>query len=226
LFNLVPAFPLDGGRILRSLLWLRWGDIVRATQLAARAGRAFGFLLIAYGILQFFLSGSVVNGVWSVFLGWFLLTAARAEESDVLMRQALAGVTVGQVMTPNPVQAPDYITVAELLDRFVFGHRFTTFPVHDLSGRLTGVVTMSRIRSLPAAERATTRVRDIACPIAQVSTTRAGEQLVEVLGRTGDCADGRVLVLEEGRLAGIVSPRDVSRVLERAALRGGRPATA
>jgi Zn-dependent protease/CBS domain-containing protein len=213
-FNLLPAFPLDGGRILRALLWLRRGDIVRATVVAARAGRVFGFLLIALGIADFFLSGSVINGLWSVFLGWFLLTAARAEESDVLMRQALAGIRVGQVMTPNPVQAPDYITVAELLDRYVFAHRFATFPVHDFGGQLTGVVTMSRIKSVPVDRRATTRVREVACPISEAATANVDDQLVDILGRMDGCSEGRVLVLSDGNLAGIVSPRDITRILE------------
>jgi Zn-dependent protease len=226
LFNLVPAFPLDGGRALRALLWARSRDLVRATVVAARAGRVFGFLLIALGIVQFLFSGSVINGVWSVFLGWFLLTAARAEESDVLLRQALAGVRVGEVMTPNPVQAPDYISVAELIDRFVFAHRFATFPVHDLDGRLTGVVTMSGVRAVAAAARGSTRVRDIACPIADVAKADVGSPLVDVLGRTGGCSEGRVLVLSADRLVGILSPRDVSRVLEWAALRQGRRAAA
>jgi Zn-dependent protease/CBS domain-containing protein len=224
IFNLLPAFPLDGGRILRSLLWSRWGDMVRATVLAARVGRAFGFLLIALGVADFFLSGNVINGLWSVFLGWFLLAAARAEESDVLIRQALAGITVGQVMTPNPVQAPDYISVAELLDRYVFAHRFATFPVQNLSGGLTGLVTLSRIKSVPAAARQATRVRDIACPISEVPTADVDEPLVDMMGRMGGCSEGRVLVLSGGRLVGILSPRDVNRVVELAAARRGRRA--
>lgn len=222
-FNLLPAFPLDGGRVLRSLLWARWGDIVRATVVAARVGRVFGFLLIALGVADFFLSGNVINGLWSVFLGWFLLTAARSEESDVLIRQALTGITVGRVMTPNPVQAPDYISVTELLDRYVFAHRFATFPVHDLSGALTGVVTLSRIKSVPADRRQVTRVRDIACPISEVPTAQVDEPLVDVMTRLGGCSEGRVLVLGGGVLAGILSPRDVNRIIEQAAVRrGGR----
>src|SRR5207245_294980 len=86
-FNLLPAFPLDGGRILQSLIWLRTGNRLRATNIAARIGMAFAFLLIAYGLVTVFVAGSLFGGIWSVFLGWFLLSSARAEQSGALMRQ-------------------------------------------------------------------------------------------------------------------------------------------
>ena len=102
-FNLVPAFPLDGGRLLQSLIWLRTGDRFRATRIAARIGMGFAYLLIAYGLATFVFAGSLIGGVWSVFLGWFLLSAARSEEAGGLIRQALSGISVREVMTPNPV---------------------------------------------------------------------------------------------------------------------------
>ena len=218
-FNLIPAFPLDGGRVLRALIWARTGDRVRATSIAARAGMVFAFLLIAFGIVQFLVSGNVVGGVWSVFLGWFLLSAARAEESSLLVRQALEGVTVGDVMTPNPMQAPDDISVDELLNRFVLMHRHSTFPTRDPAGSLTGLVTLAAAKNVLAAERGSTRVRDIACPIAQVPTASPRDPLTALLGRLDGCADGRALVLDGDRLVGIVSPTDVSRALRYSALR-------
>jgi len=118
-FNLLPAFPLDGGRILQSLIWLRTGDRLRATNIAARIGMAFAFLLIAYGLVTFFAAGGLFGGVWSVFLGWFLLSAARSEQTGALIRQALSGISVAEVMTPNPVQAPDDITVEEALHGYM-----------------------------------------------------------------------------------------------------------
>src|SRR4029077_156310 len=92
-FNLLPAFPLDGGRILQSLIWRGTGDRLRATRIAARIGMAFAFLFIAYGLITFFAAGSPIGGVWAVFLGWFLLSAARAEEASGLIRQALSRVS-------------------------------------------------------------------------------------------------------------------------------------
>src|SRR4030081_871375 len=99
-FNLIPAFPLDGGRLLQSLIWLRTGDRLRATRIAARIGMGFAYLLIAYGLAPFIFAGSLIGGIWSVFLGWFLLSAARSEEAGALIRQALIGIGVADVMTP------------------------------------------------------------------------------------------------------------------------------
>src|SRR5438309_4931223 len=101
-FNLVPAFPLDGGRLLQSLIWLRTGDRLRATRIAARVGMGFAYLLLLSGLASFIFAGSLIGGVWSVFLGWFLLGAARPEEAGGLIRQALAGIRVREVMTPDP----------------------------------------------------------------------------------------------------------------------------
>src|SRR4029077_9627189 len=111
IFNLVPAFPLDGGRLLQSLIWLRTGDRLRATRIAAGIGMGFAYLLIAYGLVMFIFSGNLIGGVWSVFLGWFLLSAARSEEVGGMVRQALSGISVRELMTPDPVQAPDDTTV-------------------------------------------------------------------------------------------------------------------
>lgn len=225
-FNLIPAFPLDGGRVLRALIWARTGDRVRATRIAAGAGMVFAFLMIGLGVLNFLLSGNVVGGVWLIFLGWFLLSAARAEESGVVVRQALDRVKVGDVMTPDPIQAPDYINVADLLDRFVLAYRHTSFPTHDLDGRLTGLVTLPAVKRVHADARASTRVRDIACPLEQVPTAGPEDSLVSLLERLGGCAEGRALVLRDGKLVGVLSPSDVSRTVQRWSLRNtGRSAT-
>src|ERR1700730_11600050 len=157
IFNLLPAFPLDGGRILRALIWARSGDRIRATSIAARVGMGFALLLIALGIISFLLSGNVIGGLWMVFLGWFLLGAARSEESSGLIRQALDHVSVGDVMTPNPTLVPDYITVDELVNRFLFADRHTTFPTQDFGGNLTGLVTLAGIKRLPLDRRGATR---------------------------------------------------------------------
>lgn len=217
-FNLVPAAPLDGGRILRALLWRRWDDGIRASVAASRSGRGFGFLLIAFGLLQF-AAGAGLAGLWLVFLGWFLLNAARAEESHVLMRGALAGVAVRDVMTASPTVAPDYLTVEDFLEEHVLRNRFSAFPLESLSGGLTGLVTLQRLKSVAREDRPSARVRDVACPIDEVPTASPAEPLLDLLNRMSDCADGRALVMEGDRLVGIVSPSDVARALDVASLR-------
>lgn len=223
IFNLIPAFPLDGGRVLRALLWAQTGDPIRATSIAARVGMAFAFVLIGLGIVDFLVSGNVVGGIWLVFLGWFLLGAARSEEASGLLRQALDHVTVGDVMTADPIAAPDYISVDELVNRFVFGHRHATFPTQDLSGNLTGLVTLASVKRVATERRAGTRVREIICPLDQVPTAAPQDSLISLLGRLGGCSEGRALVLRDGRLVGVVSPSDVSRVVQRSSSGRAQP---
>jgi Zn-dependent protease len=217
-FNILPAFPLDGGRVLRALLWMRWRRLSRATVAAARVGALLAYLLIGLGIAFFFLS-DVFNGVWFAFLGWFLLTAARAEEANVVLGDALAGVLVRDVMTPDPLVAPGWITVEELIRSYVLVHRHSTFPVRDFEGRLQGLVTLALVRQVPAERRGTTRVADIAHPIAAVTIASPEEPVSGLVTRLGRGAGGRALVLEGERLVGIVSPTDVTRVLSVAGAR-------
>jgi Zn-dependent protease/CBS domain-containing protein len=214
-FNLIPAFPLDGGRILQSLIWRGTGDRLRATRIAARIGMGFAFLLIAYGLLTFFLAGGLFGGIWSVFLGWFLLSAARAEEAGGLIRQALSGISVAEVMTPNPVQAPDDITVEDALHGYVLSSRHSTFPTHDAGGQLSGLLTMAALKKVAPNARPTTLIKEITCPLDRVSTASPADPVANLLGVSDGCSEGRTLVIDGGRLVGIISPSDISRLLQR-----------
>lgn len=214
-FNLVPAFPLDGGRLLQSLIWLRTGDRLRSTRIAARIGMGFAYLLIAYGLATFVFTGSVIGGVWSVFLGWFLLSAARSEEVGGLIRQALTGITVGDVMTPNPVQAPDDITVEDAIHSYVLASRHSTFPTHDASGRLTGLLTLTALKNVAPDARATTPVKDVICPLDSTPTASPADPVANLLGVSPGCSEGRTLVLQDGQLVGIIAPSDINRLLQR-----------
>jgi Zn-dependent protease/CBS domain-containing protein len=215
IFNLVPAFPLDGGRLLQSLIWLRTGDRLRATRIAARIGMGFAYLLIAYGLVTFLFAGSVVGGLWSVFLGWFLLSAARSEEAGGLIRQALSGISVRDVMTRNPIQAPDNITVDDALHSYVLASRHSSFPTHDASGRLSGLLTLAALKNVAPEARATTFIKDIACPLDSVSTASPSDPATNLLGASDGCSEGRTLVVDGGQLVGIISPSDISSLLQR-----------
>jgi Zn-dependent protease len=214
-FNLVPAFPLDGGRLLQSLIWLRTGDRLRATRIAARIGMGFAYLLIAYGLATFIFAGSLVGGLWSVFLGWFLLSAARSEETGGLIRQALAGLTVAEVMTPNPVQAPDNITAEDALHGYVLASRHSTFPTHDAAGRLSGLLTLTALKNVAPAARQTTLIKEIICPLDKVSTAAPADPIANLLAVAESCGEGRTLVVESGKLVGIISPSDINRLLQK-----------
>ena len=218
-FNLIPAAPLDGGRVLRAALWARRGNRDAAAITAAQAGRVVGFLLVGLGLLMSLFAGTL-NGLWLALVGWFLISAATAEEQQARMGSRLSGVRVGDVMTRDPVVADGAMTLAEFVDRLALSHRFSSYPLVDHGGMLTGLVTLNRVRAVPATGRASTLLRDIACPPEAVPTAHPDEPLVTLLPRMRGCSDGRAVVLDEyDRVIGIVSSTDISRTLQSADLR-------
>ena len=212
LFNLVPAFPLDGGRLLSSFLWWREGTRQRGVHDAVRVGRVFAYLMIGAGVLEAFFGG-IANGLWIAFLGWFLLSAAASEEQGSNIRTLLRAVPVSAAMSSPVVTLPDWVTVQQFLESVAPNHSFTTYPIHEQSGKLTGVVRLSELVRLPAGERASKHLIDVARPIAEVPVTSPREDLSALLQRIGPGIDQRVLVFDNGALVGILSPADVARVL-------------
>jgi Zn-dependent protease/CBS domain-containing protein len=212
LFNLVPAFPLDGGRLLSSLFWWRSGSRQRGVHNAVRIGRVFAFLMIALGALELF-TGAVVDGIWIAFIGWFLLSAGSSEEAGTTIKALLKSVPVSAAMTTPVVTIPDWLTVEQFLESVAPQHSFTTYPIHDPSGNLTGVVRLSELVRVAGHDRGQKRLSDYGRPISQVANTRPDEELAALLERLGAAFDQRVLVFDQGRLVGIVSPADVARIL-------------
>jgi Zn-dependent protease len=216
LFNLVPAFPLDGGRLLRAWLWQRRGDRYRATSGAAWLGRMWAFVMIGIGLLEFLVEGAL-SGLLLVLLGWFLMTAARSEEAQVLMRGALGGLRVGDVMSRDPTVAPGWITVDEFLRSYAPGQHAGAYPLKTFEGALDGVVTLTRLAQVPPEERHVRRVRDFGTGMDRIATARPGEQLTAVLDRFSASDDGQMLVMDDGKLVGTLSPADITRALGGAA---------
>jgi Zn-dependent protease/CBS domain-containing protein len=223
LFNLLPAFPLDGGRVLRALLWRRRDNRVSATRSAARAGTWFGWALMALGLVELFAT-TTLGGLWLVFLGWFLVGAARGEAAQSMLHDAFDGVRVAEAMSPDPVLVPDWIVLQEFLDHYALQHRFTSFPVRDFDGRVDGLVTLAQVKIAAAEHRQAMRVRDVMWKLDEVPITRRDEPLLDLLARMGRYPATRALVFDGEHLAGIVSPTDVSRMLQLAALRIPRAA--
>lgn len=216
-FNLVPGAPLDGGRILRAVLWRRSGDRYRAATTATTAGQVVAFGLVALGLLSF-VGGDAVGGLWLVFIGWFLLMAARAEQAAGTTEHVLHGVLVGQVMS-SPVQTGDAdLSIAEFIDRHVLAGHHSAYPVVDQHGTVVGLITLQRLRSLPPARRGTTAVRDASLPLDRMAVAQPQDRLTDLLPRLTRESGGRALVFDQGRLVGIVTPVDVARVLETRAL--------
>lgn len=214
-FNMIPAAPLDGGRVLRALLWKRSGDRECAAQVATRTGRVLGLVLAALGVTEFLLTGRV-DGLWLAIIGWFI-TGAAAAEQQATVQHALEGIPVGDVMTSHPEVAPAETTVAEFVNTYLFRSHHTTFPL-VAGGHLVGLLTLRRVKAVAPRQRVTTTLAEIACPLRDVCMTGPEEPLVDLLPRLNASKDHRALVLAAGELVGVVSPSDISRAAERVVL--------
>ncbi|HWP35184.1 MAG TPA: site-2 protease family protein [Thermodesulfobacteriota bacterium] len=216
LFNLLPGFPLDGGRVLRAFLWSRWRDLARATRTAATVGTAVGWALILLGALEA-LRGNFVGGLWTALIGMFLQGAAEASAQQVTLREQLRGVTVAEVMTPDGrvVGVPADLPVDRLVEDFFWRMRFDTFPVQGPGGEFVGVVSLEQVRPVPRSAWGRTRVADIMRPAEAVPVVSPEDDAVRALERMVVSGEGRLPVVRRvpgaaaGRLAGIVTRRDI-----------------
>ncbi|HEX6076427.1 MAG TPA: site-2 protease family protein [Micromonosporaceae bacterium] len=220
-FNLLPGAPLDGGRVLRGVLWWRHGDRARARESAARAGSAVGMLLIMLGTLQVIVTGTL-SGLWLALIGWFLISTASAERTFGEARERLGAVPVRNVMTTGFVSMPNWSTVDDLV-AMASQLRQRSFPLVDLDGRPTGVVSLGQLAGVAESDRASLRLSEIAEPAAKVPVTSPDAMLADVLTRAVGHRGGLVLVVEDGRLVGLLTGEDISRAVELARLTGVLP---
>lgn len=220
-FNLVPALPLDGGRVLRAYLWHRQGSFTAATMSAAKAGRAFGGVLIGIGVLGF-ITGAGIGGIWLVFLGWFLLQAAGAEASFAQLKQALGGIDVADLMTRDPAVVRPGDTLAAFVDDASYGRRHSTYPVVSPAGELVGLMALRFAGDVPPEQRGAATVSDVMLGLDDVPVARPGTPVLDLLEQLQE-GPGRAVVVGDGRVVGILSRSDILRALELEQLRGPRP---
>ena len=211
-FNLLPALPLDGGRVLRSALWAARNDFAWATRVAAWVGRAFGYVFIAVGLGLFIFQGAF-SGAWLAFIGWFLLQAAGAEDRYLLARQALSGLRVGDLMVRDPVTARPDMTLGDFMDEVVTQRRHTTYPVVE-DGRALGLLPFRCVAEVPRREWDTRLVRDCMIPRDRVPVVKETDDAVDAAAELADGDVNRALVLDGDRLAGLLSVTDVARALQ------------
>ena len=232
-FNLLPAAPLDGGRILRAVLWRRHGDRERATVTAAKAGQIMGSALMGVGAMQFLLV-SAVGGVWTALIGFFVFGAAGAEARETVTRNALDGLTVRDLLPPGePLPAvPGWRTVAAFLDTYQqSGDTRTVLPVQDFNGSPAGLIALAQLAAVRPQDRDTVRLSAVAAPIDQVAVTNPDEPLVDLAPRlarrTRNLAAARLaghaLVVRDGIAVGVLTPADFARALQLAKLRQPTP---
>jgi Zn-dependent protease len=211
-FNLLPAVPLDGGRVLHSALWRIRGDFATATHQAALVGRGFGYLLIAAGVAMFVLQGAF-SGAWLAFVGWFLLQAATAEDRYVMVSEALGDLRVRDLMIRDPVTVTPAMTIGQFMDQVAWSRRYTTYPVLD-GGRVVGLLAFRCVTEVARDQWDRHTVRDCMIPLERVPVLEADDTATDALAELSAGDVNRGVVLDDGRLAGFVSITDLARALE------------
>lgn len=212
-FNLLPGFPLDGGRVLRSLVWRRTDDLVRATRVAARSGRILGSAIIAIGVFEVFFLGALIGGLWLVAIGWFLSQAASSSFVHLQVRTALQGVPASRLITSDLVGIPAGTTVQDAVDNFFMRHNYNTFPV-TTDHRTLGLVGMKAVREVPRERWARVPVDEILEPLSEMCTVGVTDDIGDVVDKLMQGEVGRVVVVHDNEVIGLITPRDVVRWLE------------
>jgi Zn-dependent protease len=215
-FNLIPAFPLDGGRIARAIAWRLTGDRNNATRFAARLGRLGGYLMIGGGVALYAGTGDYVGGIWLAFIGWFLAGAARSAEAHADFAGRIEHIRVADVMDHEPVAIREGTTLSEAEHDFFLRYGWPWFPVTDSNGRLVGVVSREAVESVPPAQRGVERVSSVMARDDGSSGLRVGldEPLENLLGQEGLSRLGAIMAVDaEGVLRGVVTINAVRRAL-------------
>ncbi len=207
-FNMIPGFPLDGGRILRAILWDRWRNIGRATRVVSQIGNAFAIFLIVFGIVMFLIAQSFLSGLWFILIGLFMKQSALGSYQAVVLRESLAGLQIRQLMKENVISVGSLTSLEELVRSYVYRYQFAHYPVFDRE-ELVGMVSLPQIKAVPKELWMFKQVRDIMTPIDQVPCLRPTDDATEALQRMIAEDLGRMPVIDSGRLVGIVSRRDL-----------------
>ncbi|WP_269859102.1 site-2 protease family protein [Streptomyces sp. RPT161] len=207
-FNLLPAAPLDGGRIVQALLWGRTGDRERAERAAGRSGQVVGMLLVGFGVVSFFYGSA--TGLWLALIGFFLSGTAGAEAQRATLSAALHGVPMSRAMSAPVVTSPEWLTVSRFLDETESQRRHSVIPLLDFDGRPSGLVTLRQLAAVPGPQRDQVRLRDVATPLSRCTVATPDEALLDVLSRVS--GPPRILVVDGGHLVGIVTAHDISRL--------------
>ena len=207
IFNLIPGFPLDGGRVLRAIVWRVTGKFQEATVIAAVTGRFFGFALIFLGIWQA-LAGNLLNGIWIAFIGWFLESAAASQLQQELMRRLVANHVVGEAMARDVPQIPANTTLQDLVDKYVLTRGLRCFVVGTGNGS-SGMVTLSGIRNTPRTAWPTTTAEQVMIPLDKLATIRPQAGLWSALEKMGRDGVNQLPVVDGHGIVGMLSREDV-----------------
>ena len=210
-FNLVPAFPLDGGRILRAALWAWKKDVRNATRIAYQIGNGFGWILIFLGILNI-ISGHFLLGIWWILIGFFLRSASQMSYRQVLLRKSLEGEKVRDFMKKEPVTVTPDTSIDELIHHVIYKYHYKMYPVME-DGHLIGMVQLQQIKDIPEGERRSKTVRAITRKCTEECTVEPDEDVMHALSKMQKNKTGRLVVIENEKLEGIISLKDIMNLL-------------
>ncbi len=211
-FNLIPGFPLDGGRVLRSIIWKITGSMRQATRVATITGQVIAYLFILLGVWLFF-TGSVLNGIWLGFIGWFLLSAAQSANSQVMLESVLRGVTVGEVINPTPTLVPANISLQQLVDKYFLPQGLRSALVMQ-ADQLAGLITLSDIRHVPREQWGQVPVGHAMIPLERLHVVQPQQSLNDVLPLMAGRDVNQLPVVQNGAVVGVVSRDAIVHYLE------------
>lgn len=207
-FNMIPAFPLDGGRVLRSIIWARRGNLASATRTASQFGQGFGIVLIALGVIQLFF-GNFVSAIWWFILGMFLRNAAQQSYQQILIRTALEGEPISRFMKSDVITVPPQISVEDLVDNYVYRYHHKMFPVVNESHDLRGCISVDALRDIPREEWRQHSVQELMRPCSIDNTVSPEADAVSALSKMSRTGLSRLLVVDHGKLLAIVALKDL-----------------
>ena len=212
-FNLIPGFPLDGGRILRALIWQRTDDYHKATRIASKVGQGVAYAFMAGGLaLMIVVREWWFSGLWFILIGWFLRNAARASYQQVLLRDALIGITARQLMDYGCPLIPPHLNLMELAQQYILPTGRSCFPI-SLGAELEGMVTLQQIKKVPRSSWAITSVQDIMTPASKLRVAYPDQDILSVLQQMSEQNTNHIPVIEAGKIIGIINREDIARFL-------------
>ncbi|MCL4503960.1 MAG: site-2 protease family protein [Deltaproteobacteria bacterium] len=212
IFNLIPGFPLDGGRVFRAVYWWKTGSLTYATRLAADLGRGFALALMLWGGVQIFF-GDLIGGLWFIFIGMFLRSLSQRGYEEVVMRKSLEGVQVKELMTREVVSVSPDIPIAQLVHDYFLHYAFGGFPVKD-DGRVVGVVSIAGVRQVPRQEQDSRKVAEVMEPVSEQLVISEDISLAEALRRMTQAEQDRLLVMQQDRMIGLITRNSLQRFIQ------------
>jgi CBS domain-containing protein len=218
-FNVLPGFPLDGGRMLRAVVWRITGSLRTGTKVAAFAGRGLGWLIIGAGLYSMFVTSQLVTGLWFIFIGWFLANSATAIYEQILLRHVLEGRTAADAMTHSPETVEPDVSLDVLVRDYFMKRPYNSFPVVQ-DGVVIGLITLSQVKQLDHTAWKIRKVADVMTPLAETLIVAPSSPMNEVVERMSENETRRVIVAQEWELKGIITGGDVANWLDRAGLVG------